>query len=302
MINTESIQIKWKSDRRRNGVNAVIMGIGIFLFALVLIILGSIIEYVSAGGISHISIGVLTGDRPFIFGYGIANAIIGTWELVAIGLVFSIPPGILGSIYLVRSRSNGKISSTMKLFTDILTSVPSIVIGLFGYLVLVVDLKLGFSLIAGGFALSAMMLPYVMRVSELSMRAVQKEQVQNAYALGADDVQVARRIYLPQAFTGIMSGIILAISIAAGETAQLLYTAEWNGRLPTGLTNSSVGYLTYVVVNGLNYVTQSTHNLAFVAAFVLIITILGLTLISHTMVYIIRFFKRVGKWFVRVFS
>lgn len=305
MIKSEEVEIRWKSPGIRSIKNSGAKIAGIAIFALMLVILGSILEYVSAGGISHISWQVITGKNPFQGG-GIGSAILGTWMLVGVGLMFSVPPGILGSLYLVKSTTTGRVPSVMKLFTDILTSVPSIVVGLFGYLVLVVEFGWGFSLLAGGFALSVMMLPYVLRVSELSMKSVPKEQVQNAYALGADDIQVAGRIYMPQALSGILSGIILSISIAAGETAQLLYTAEWSGVLPGGFLNSSVGYLTYVVYTGLNFTTQAAHNLAFVAAFVLIVMLLGLTLLAKVMDRLIPVvstqFRKAGNWFVRVFK
>lgn len=286
MINSNSRQssLTWKrtSTRRTKDWIARILGYGALLLLFGVLI--SIFGYIINGGASHISLRMFTEAGNGTTG-GLLNAIVGTWFLVGMGLVFSLPPGILGALYFVQKKSMTKVSSLLRLFTDILTSVPSIVIGLFGYLVLVIRFNMGFSLMAGGFALGVMMLPYILRVSELSMKDVPKEQVANAYALGADDIQVATRIYVPQAIAGILSGILLAISIAAGETAQLLYTASWNNGFTSGFLHSRVAYLTYVVWYGIDQPEQSAHNLAFVAALVLILTITALIVISKYVNY-----------------
>lgn len=276
--------IKWKNPSVRRGKDRVARILGYAVLVGMLGILASIFGYVTSGGLSHITIEMLTTNGNVTSG-GLFNAIVGTWMLVGVGLLFSLPPGLLGSLYFVQRKSNKKVSSLMKLFTDILTSVPSIVIGLFGYLVLVLTFNFGFSLLAGGMALGVMMLPYIMRVSEISMKQIPRQQIDNAYALGADNIQVAGRIYLPQAFAGILSGILLAISIAAGETAQLLYTANWNSGIPTGFLHQSVGYLTYVVYEGILQPGAAANQLAFVAAFVLILSITALIVISKYVSY-----------------
>lgn len=276
--------IKWKNPSMRRGKDRIARIVGYAVLLGMLGILASIFGYVVSGGLSHITLKILTTNGNVTSG-GLLNAIVGTWMLVGMGLLFSLPPGLLGSLYFVQRKANKKISSIMRLFTDILTSVPSIVIGLFGYLVLVIDFNMGFSLFAGGLALGIMMLPYVMRVSEISMREVPAKQVENAYALGADNIQVAGKIYLPQAFAGILSGVLLAVSIAAGETAQLLYTANWNSGIPEGIFHNSVGYLTYVVYEGILQPGAVAHQLAFVAAFILILTITALIVVSKYVSY-----------------
>ncbi len=259
-------------DRIAFGLSYVVLG-------LMIIILLSIFVYIVDSGASHISIVMLTTPGNTATG-GILNAIVGTWELVGMGLLFSLPPSIFGALYVVNGRSNGTLSLMARLFTDVLTSVPSIVIGLFAFIVLVQRLDMGYSLIAGGLALSIMMLPYLMRIIEISFRNIPREQVENAYALGADDIRVATKIYLPQARVGMFSGILLAVSIAAGETAQLLYSAGWNNNYATGFLHSGVGYLTYVVWNGINYPTTYSHYLAFVSAMILILSVTGLLAVS----------------------
>lgn len=280
----------WKNTGTRKAKDFAARIVGYVVLAAMLFILFSIFFYILSNGATTINWKILTTSGNTSFG-GIANAIWGTWLLVGMGLVFSVPPGFLGALYLVQSTSSGKITGILRLFTDVLTSVPSIVIGLFGYLVLVIKFNFGYSLVAGGMALGVMMLPYIIRITELSFNSVPKEQVQNAYALGADHLSVAARIYFPQASAGIFAGVLLAVSIAAGETAQLLYTAGFNNGFPTGLFKSQVAYLTYVVWNGINQPSTYSHNLAFISAMVLILTITALIFVSKYESAIIRFLR-----------
>lgn len=277
-------EIKWKSVGSRKIKDRIANGLSYLVLGVMLAVLVSIFIYILNAGASHINLSMLTSYGNTSSG-GILNAIIGTWMLVGMGLLFSIPPSLLGALYIVNVKSNGKITLAARLFTDVLTSVPSIVIGLFAFLVLVIRFNFGYSLIAGGLALSVMMLPYLLRIVEISFRNIPREQVENAYALGADDIRVATRIYLPQAKVGILSGILLAVSISAGETAQLLYSAGFNNGIPTGFLHSQVGYLTYVVWNGINEPSAYSHDLAFVSAMVLILSVTALIMVSK---YIVR--------------
>lgn len=295
MINSDmhGSEIKWKRHSSRKAKDAAARLLGYLALGFMLAILISIFAYIIKGGAGAINWNILSTYGNTSEG-GLLNGIIGTWELVGMGLLFSLIPGVFGAIYLTQAVSNRHISGAMRLFTDILTSVPSIVIGLFGYLVLVIRFNLGYSLVAGGLALGVMMLPYIMRITEMSFRNIQSEQIMNAYALGADHVNVATRILLPQASAGILSGILLSVSIAAGETAQLLYTASFNSAgLPSGLTHSPVGYLTYFVWNGINQPSAYAHNLAFISAMILIISVTVLIFISKYEDVVGRFLRRV---------
>lgn len=307
MINSDTLgkEIKWKRHSSRKAKDVAARLLGYVALGFMLAILVSIFAYIIKGGAASVNWTILTTYGNTTEG-GLLNGIVGTWELVGMGLLFSLIPGVFGAIYLTQASSNRQITGVMRLFTDILTSVPSIVIGLFGYLVLVIKFNLGYSLVAGGLALGVMMLPYIMRITEMSFRNIQKEQVQNAYALGASHVNVATRILLPQASAGILSGLLLSISIAAGETAQLLYTASFNSAgLPSGLTKSPVGYLTYFVWNGINQPSAYAHNLAFISAMILILSVTILIFLSKYEDVVGRFLRRVlgplGQIMSRVF-
>lgn len=285
-------EIRWKKSSFRKAKDRAARLVGYAGFAFLFIVLFSIFAYIIKGGAFAITWTILTTPGNTTYG-GISGAIWGTWMLVGMGLLFSLPAGLFGAVYMVQSTSNPRISRTTRLFADTLTSVPSIVIGLFGYLVLVIELNFGYSLVAGGFALSVMMLPYIMRITEMSFRNVSKEQIQNAYALGADHIRVFSKIYLPQASGGIFAGVLLSISIAAGETAQLIYTAGFNPYITSGFLHSQVGYLTYMVWTGINQPSTYAHNIAFISAMVLILSITALIFISKYEASIARLFRKV---------
>ncbi len=278
---TENAAINWKNHTARHLKDRLAKWVSFAILGIMAAVLISIFAYIIGNGASFVSFRILTTNGSATQG-GIANSIIGTWILVGVGLLFSLVPGVFGSLYLVNRRSIGKVVKAERFLTDILTSIPSIILGIFGYFVLVIQLGLGLSFLAGGITLGIMMLPYVMRITEISYRNIPIAQVENAYALGADSISVASRIYLPQAMRGILSGALLAVSIAAGETAQLLYTDSFNSLLPHTLTGagSATGYLTFIVWYGIQTGTIYGQKLAYVAAMILIVTIAGLILLS----------------------
>ncbi|MGC8581761.1 MAG: phosphate ABC transporter permease PstA [Thermoplasmata archaeon] len=267
------IYIKW-----RIFVDTFVKYMGIAILAILMFILIAIVGSIIFNGAGFINIKILTENGNTSSG-GIANAIIGTWLLVFVGIVISLPVGVLAAIFL-SEYGNKKFGLISSIFTDILTSVPSIILGFFGYLLLVIYLGFGYSLLAGGITLGILMLPYVVRITELSLLQVTQDTKDAAYALGASKLQVIFRVSLPQSAKDVMAAVVLAVSIASGETAQLLYTAGWNNDLPTGLTNSQVGYLTYVVWTGINQPFTYAHILAYSAALVLILSIFGLIIFS----------------------
>ena len=245
-----------------------------FMIGLLLLIVG----YVAFRGFGSLTLKMFTTVGNTSTG-GLANAFVGTWELVGTGLVLALPVGVFGALYL-SEYSTRNAGGLIRLFVDILTSIPSIVLGLFGYLVLVIELNLGYSLVAGGLTLGIMMIPYIMRISEISYSNVPRETREAAFALGANRMQVSLRLLLVQARVGILTAVLLGVSIAAGETAQLLYTALWNNNYTTGIVHEPVAYLTYVVWYSLNQPTAYSHALAYSAALVLVASISFLLLLS----------------------
>lgn len=251
--------------------------VGIMILSVIFFILFDIFFFIFVNGGGAINFYMLTHTGDTTSG-GILNAIVGTWELVGVALLISIPVGLFSAIY-ISEYSSSRFGSFLKIVNDLITGIPSIVLGLFGFLFLVIYLNFGYSLLAGGITLGITMIPYITRLTEMALSGIPDELRINAYALGANKFQTIRRILLRGAFPGFMAGIILAVSIGAGETAQLLYTAGWNNYFPESLTHSQVAYLTYVVWTGINQPSTYSHNLAYVSALVLVLTILALTII-----------------------
>jgi phosphate transport system permease protein len=212
---------------------------------------------------------------------GLANAIVGTVFLVAGGVVLAavigVSAGICTAEYAPRSLANA-----LRFTVDVLAGVPSIVVGYFGYVALVVDLGWHFSLAAGAFALAIIMLPYVVRATDLAFSSVPASLREGAYALGARRGQVLRTISTPYAMTGTLTGLILGTGIAIGETAPLIYTAGWSNYLPSiAPTHSPVGYLTYVVWTFIGQPFPEAHQLAYGAAVLLMIAIFFINVVAR---------------------
>jgi phosphate transport system permease protein len=159
-------------------------------------------------------------------GGGMANAIVGSLILVGLASCFGLPLGILGGVYLAESRDR-RLPWTVRFLADVLNGVPSIVIGIFAYGVMVLPFR-RFSAVAGGFALAVIMLPIVVRTTEELVRLVPASLREAALALGIPEWKVLVRVVLPTARAGIITGVMVAIARVAGETAPLLFTAFGN--------------------------------------------------------------------------
>jgi phosphate transport system permease protein len=159
-------------------------------------------------------------------GGGMANAIAGTLILLMLAAVLGLPVGILGGLYLAESRDR-RLPWLARFLADVLNGVPSIVIGIFAYTVIVLPMR-RFSALAGAFALAVIMLPIVVRTSEELIRLVPASLREAALALGIPQWKVLLRVVLPTARAGIVTGVMVAVARVAGETAPLLFTAFGN--------------------------------------------------------------------------
>jgi phosphate transport system permease protein len=168
---------------------------------------------------------------------GVRSAIIGTIELVALATAISLPLGVGLALYLVEYGKGSRFATTVRYFVDVLTGVPSIVFGLFIYIVLVLGgVGGGFAGWKGSVALALLMLPVITRASEVTLNLVPGHLREAGLALGAPRWQVTARIVLPTALPGLITGTLLAVARAAGETAPLLFTAFGANALATGLS------------------------------------------------------------------
>ena len=197
-----------------------------FAFLCLLVPLGFVLVTVIAKGAGVISWQFLTNGTippsvlPANFG-GMGAAVIGTLEITGMAAVIAIPLGILGAVYLNEYGGNRPLARLLSFLSDVMTGVPSIVMGLFIFTIWV--LHFGYSGFAGSLALACLMLPIVIRSSYEMLRLVPDSLRQGSYALGATKARVTLTVVLPSAIGGIVSGALLAVARAAGETAPLLF-------------------------------------------------------------------------------
>jgi phosphate transport system permease protein len=209
--------------RTKNRIATVFMVIS---FVVVIIPLGFVLYTVIAKGASIISWSFLTSPIPVNVAPanvgGIGPAVLGTIEITALATVIAVPLGVLGAIYLNEYGGNNLLARFIGFMADVMTGVPSIVMGLFIFSIFV--LHFGFSGLAGALALGCLMLPVVIRSTDEMLKLVPNTLREGSYALGAGQARVTLTVVLPAALGGIVSGALLAVARAAGETAPLLFT------------------------------------------------------------------------------
>lgn len=256
---------------------------------LVLLPLLAVLVYVIIRGVGSLSLQALVELPPNAIvdsGGGFGNAIVGTIMMVAIASLISIPFGVLAAIYLTEFGSE-KGARWVRFATNMLNGVPSIIAGVFAYVVIVLtlsDLGLGSrSAIAGGVALSIVMLPIIVRTTDESLQLVSQDLRQAAVGLGATNFQTVIQVVLPAALPAIITGATLSIARAAGETAPLLFTAGFSGFWPdfdSLLKNPtpSIAVLVYT------YATSNSSNwqsLAWAASLILVLMVLITSIIAR---------------------
>jgi phosphate transport system permease protein len=211
----------------RRGKNQLAIAAMWFAFLVLLVPLGFVLVTVIAKGASTISWQFLTNSTipPNILPAnidGMGAAVVGTLEITGFAAVMAIPLGVLGAVYINEYGGNRPLAKLISFLADVMTGVPSIVMGLFIFTIWV--LHFGYSGLAGSFSLACLMLPIVIRSSYEMLRLVPDDLRQGSYALGATKARVTLTVVLPTAVGGIVSGALLAVARAAGETAPLLFT------------------------------------------------------------------------------
>ena len=259
--------------------NKIMLGVFRAAAYITTLVLVAIIAYVVINGLPHISL-------DFIFGWpqgvnaegGIWPTIVSTVYVTALAMLICTPIAVLAAVYLAEYAKQGKVVELIRYAADALASVPSIVMGLFGYALFVEAMGLGLSMVSAALALALLMLPIVMRTTEEAIRAVPRYIRWGAYGLGATKWQVVSKIVLPSAFGRIATGIVLAIGRAIGETAVVLYTMGQAINLPISPLDSGrpmTVHLYLLANDGINM------NAAYGTALLLMAIILAFNLFAR---------------------
>lgn len=273
---TRSIGEKLRSYKRTPGsfiLMLLVMLSAIITFAVLLFL----IAYILINGIPHIK------PELFALKYTSENgslfpALINTIIMTALSLIIAVPFGIFSAIFLVEYAKRGnKFINVIRITTETLSGIPSIVYGLFGMLFFVTTLKWGYTLLAGAFTLSIMILPLIMRTTEEALKAVPDSYREGSFGLGAGKLRTVFRIVLPSAVPGILAGVILAVGRIVGETAALIYTAGTVADIPDGVMGSG----RTLAVHMYSMSREGLHmDQAYATAVVLLVLVIGINWLS----------------------
>ena len=279
----EVVSLKRNPTSPRTLFGLIMSGIAGLFTLLAIIPLFIILTYLLTRGISSLSASVFTElpPPPLVDGGGFGNAIVGTVIIVGIGGLLSVPLGIMAAIYLSEFRE-GKASEWISFATNVLSGVPSIIVGVFAYGAIVLTTK-SYSAWAGGFALAILMLPIIVRTTDESLKLVPQDVRQASVGIGANRYQTVLQVVLPAALPAIITGITLAVARAAGETAPLLFTALFTQYWPNwdNLLVEPTASLAVLVYNFAIVPFKNQQELAWGAAFILVLLVLFTSIVSR---------------------
>ena len=276
MSNKMTIKDKFNTYLKHPG-SFVVFLLVMLAAVITFVVLIFLIVYILVNGLPHIT------PSLFSLEYSSENAsvvpaLINTVIMTLLSLIIAIPFGIFSAIFLVEYAGKGnKFVEVIRLTTETLSGIPSIVYGLFGMLFFVNTLGWGFSLLAGAFTLSIMILPLIMRTTEEALKAVPDSYREGSFGLGAGKLRTVFRIVLPSAIPGILAGIILAIGRIVGETAALIYTAGTVAQVPTSVFGSG----RTLAVHMYNLSSEGLYmDQAYATAVILLVLVVGINALS----------------------
>jgi phosphate transport system permease protein len=263
--------------RNRRNTALVLLAVGLTMIPVVMIL-----YQVIAKGIATMGWEFLTSSMPFSFrreGGGFLNGLVGTALMVGLASAVSVPMGILAAVYLVEYGKKNWLAKLIRFFSDVMTGVPSVFVGLFVYTALVV--QFGFGALMGAASLAIIMMPIVVRSTEEMLKLVPPELKDASYALGAAKWQTVTKVILPSAAPGITTGVMLAVARAAGETAPLILTALGSYQLTAKLWGQPISSLTLAIFDGARNPFAAGQARAWAGALELLIIVLVFTVVAR---------------------
>jgi phosphate transport system permease protein len=240
-----------------------------------------IIVFVLQKGLPVLSWSFLTGS-PQDMGRagGIFPAIVGSVSLTVLAVLLAAPLGVGTAVYLTEYTRESRLTALIRFGADCLAGIPSIIFGLFGFILFVTILKMGWSLLAGGLTLALMILPTIIRTTEEAIKAVPLSYREVSYSLGATRWQTVHRVILPNALPGILTGVMLGVGRSLGETAAVIFTAGSSLRLPASVFDSVRTMAVHFYLLAREGI--SSRN-AYGTAAALIIAVLSVNLLAYWM-------------------
>lgn len=240
---------------------------------LIVGILLSIIGYIAVKGISSIGFDfILQAPRHAGEEGGISTTIIGTVYLTLLALLMAVPIGVGAAIYLEEyAHSQSRFAYFVNLTAETLAGIPSIIFGLFGFVFLVIFLQLGWSILSGGITLAIMILPTITRTAQEAILTLPREYRENSLALGASKWQTIQKVILPFALPGIVTGVILSIGRAIGETAALILTAGSSLGMPLSIFDPARSMSVHLYMLAMEGISMER---AFGTAFLIVLLIM----------------------------
>jgi phosphate transport system permease protein len=301
-------RLKRQPSSPRTLFNSFMTGLVFFCAICAIVPLVAVLWYVIAQGGSRLSLDLFTQLPPAasaVTGGGFGNAFIGTLTTVGIGSAIAIPCGIMAAIFLSEFAQGTRLAEWIGFLTNVLSGVPSIVVGVFAYSVVVLMPPIvlpmpsiteagfsfvpkefstgGFSAVAGGFALAVLMLPIIVRTSTEALALVPQESRQAAVGLGATRFQTVARVVLPAAMPPILTGVMLAVARASGETAPLIFTALFKNFWAQGVWEPTAT-LSVLVFNFATTPYKNQQELAAAGSLVLVLMVLIASILSRLVV------------------
>ena len=253
-----------------------------------ILILLFIVVFILRRGLPEVSLEFLTRN-PENMGVegGIFPTIVGTLALTLMAIVIATPLGVGTAIYLTEYTWENRLTRIIRFGADCLAGIPSILFGLFGFILFVTKLKLGWSILSGGLTLSFMILPTIIRTSEEAIRSVPASYREVSASLGCTKWQAVTRVVLPSALPGITTGVILSIGRSIGETAAVIFTAGSSLHIPTSLFSSSRTMAVHFYILAREGISMPN---AYGTAAVLVATILMINIVSYYLMH--RFIRK----------
>ena len=247
--------------------------------ALTVLILLAIIVFILRKGLPVVNLSFLTRNPVDMGrGGGIFSTIVGTLVLTAVAVVIAAPLGVGTAIFLTEYTWESRLTRIIRFGADCLAGIPSIIFGLFGFILFVTKLGFGWSILSGGLTLAFMILPTIIRTSEEALRSVPASFRQVSFSLGATRWQMVTRVVLPAALPGIVTGIILSVGRSIGETAAVIFTAGSALHIPTSLFSSSRTMSVHFYILAREGISMAN---AYGTAAVLVVSILVINVITY---------------------